>query len=56
MRDARNATYRHSRTAPRINNVGMPVVESERERNERREAEEEEAEEDGEEEEAGKER
>jgi len=27
MRDARNATYRHSRTAPRINNVGVPVVE-----------------------------
>lgn len=26
MRDVRNATYRHSRTAPRINNAGVPVV------------------------------
>lgn len=26
MRDARNATYRHSRTAPRINNADVPVV------------------------------
>lgn len=58
MRDARNATYRHSRTAPRINNVGVPVVESE-EKREREMKEEEEVEEDGEEgeeEEAGKER
>lgn len=27
MRDVRNATYRHSWTASRINNVGVPVVE-----------------------------
>ena len=42
MRDARNATYRHSRTAPRINNAGVPVAaedEGEREKERERERE-----------------
>lgn len=69
MRDARNATYRHLRTAARINNADVPVVERgrrerkrEREKEKRKErdgeeeAEEENDEEGEEEEEAGRER